>query len=172
MLAPKSILIQLVRMTDGDRGELQRYLVADQGAAALQHGVPADAPVPAVDGRRALEAGPEGALLVVSGAGQLEVHGDRLGRAADGQVAGEPEAGLAELLGSGRGEGDGRVVRGVEKGPAQVVVAPGAGGLDARRLDREPGAGLGRVFAVQAGSARELRELPPHRGEDRLADHK
>jgi hypothetical protein len=48
-----------------------------------------DAPVLAIDGGAALEADPGGAPAVVLDADELEVHGDRLGHAADGQVSGE-----------------------------------------------------------------------------------
>src|SRR5450755_3806319 len=63
----------------------------------------ADEPTP-------LEADPEVARRIVLGAGQLEVHGDRLGHAADGQVTGDLEVGLVDLLHPDRGAGDGRVV--------------------------------------------------------------
>ena len=49
---------------DGGDLELEGDLVADQHATSLETGVPADAPVPAVDDDGALEAGAEVAVRV------------------------------------------------------------------------------------------------------------
>src|SRR5439155_21576857 len=79
-----------------DRGdlELQRDLVADQDAAALERGVPGDAVVLAVDRDRALEADALVAERVLGRAFELERDRDRVGHALDGQVAGDLEGGL------------------------------------------------------------------------------
>src|SRR6478735_10306655 len=64
-------------------------LLGDQDAALFQAGVPGQAPVGAVE----LAGGLEGGLVVAPGVGgdavELDVEGDRLGDALDGQVAGE-----------------------------------------------------------------------------------
>src|SRR3954452_19778200 len=66
--------------------ELELDLLADEDAALVEADVPLEAPVAAVDGRLALEAGPEVAPRVVGGAGDLEVDRDRVGATVDGQV--------------------------------------------------------------------------------------
>src|SRR6478735_11494085 len=64
-------------------------LLGDQDAALFEVGVPGQAPVGAVE----LAGGLEGGLVVAPGVGgdavELDVEGDRLGDALDGQVAGE-----------------------------------------------------------------------------------
>ena len=69
--------------------ELELDLVRDEHAAGLERGVPGEAPVLAVDGDVTLEADPDVAERVLSGAGLLEDDRDRLGGALDGQVAGD-----------------------------------------------------------------------------------
>src|SRR3954453_20598362 len=73
---------------DGGDVELELDLVRHQEAAGLQRGVPGQAPLLAGDGGVTLEADPDVAERVAGGAGGLELDADRLGDAADGQVAG------------------------------------------------------------------------------------
>ena len=75
---------------DGGDLELEDDLLADEDAAGFERGVPVDAPVLAVDRGGALEADALVAVGIDGGAGVLEVDGDRLGDALDGQVAGDP----------------------------------------------------------------------------------
>src|SRR4051794_14969966 len=115
--------------------ELELDLVRDEDATGLEGGVPADAPVLAVDGRGALEPGADVAEGVLRGAGGLEDDGDRLGDALDGQVAGDGPV-VAVALDAGGDEGDvgvGLVLE--EVSGAQVRVAVGVAGVDAAALD-------------------------------------
>ena len=63
-------------------------LLGDQDAALFEVGVPGQAPVGAVELAGGLEAGLVVAPRVGGDAGELDVEGDRLGDALDGQVAG------------------------------------------------------------------------------------
>ena len=79
----------------------------------------------------ALEADAEVAEGVAGRAGGLEDDRDGLGDALDGQVAGDRPV-VAVALDLGRGEGDLRVVLGVEEvGRDEVAVAVGDAGVDA-----------------------------------------
>src|SRR6476469_7338696 len=69
--------------------ELQLDLLGDQHAAGLERGVPGQVPVLAVDRGRTLEADAQVAEGVTRRAGGLELEGDRLRDALDGQVAGD-----------------------------------------------------------------------------------
>src|SRR5215210_1690226 len=136
--------------------ELQDDLVADQNAAGLQRGVPGDAVVLAAYRHRALEAQPHVAERVGRGALELERDGDRVGDAPDRQVARQLEGRLVQLAHRGRDEGDLRVLgQGEEVVAAQVLVALGVAGVDARGVDDDPGAGAARVGAVDHGGALE-----------------
>src|SRR5215212_4537502 len=121
-----------------DRGdlELEDDLVADEDAAGLERGVPGDAVVLAADRDRALEADALVAERVLSGALELEGHRDPVRHVLDGQVAGDLEGGLVDLADVGGDEGDLRVLlEGEEVVGAQVLVALGVAGVDARRVD-------------------------------------
>ncbi len=118
-------------------------LLGDQDAALFEVGVPGQAPVGAVE----LAGGLEGGLVVAPGVGgdavELDVEGDRLGDALDGQVAGE---GVAVVGGADEGDlGEGVDVE--EVGAAQVGVAVGGAGADRGGLDDYGGDGLGDVIA-------------------------
>ena len=89
--------VGLVLLQDGLDGDGDVDLVADQQAAAVQRDVEVDAEVLAGDGRGALEADAGAAPRVAVGAEDLDVEGDRLGDALDGQVAGDEQALAAAL---------------------------------------------------------------------------
>src|SRR4051794_19743749 len=153
---------------DGRDLELQDDLVADQDTAGLQRSVPGDAVVLAADGHRALEADADVAERVGGRALELERDGDRVGDALDGQVTDQLEGRLVQLLHRGRDEGDLRVLReGEEVVAAQVLVALGVAGVDARGVDGDASTGGGRVRAVDHGGAVEGVE-----GAADLGDHR
>src|SRR3546814_14733260 len=83
---------------DGGDLELEGDLLADEHAAGFEGGVPVDAPVLAVDLGGALEADAGVVVRVDGAAAVLEVDGDGLGDALDGQVTGDPVLGVAGLL--------------------------------------------------------------------------
>src|SRR4051794_2058138 len=98
--------LRLFLLLDGGDLELEDDLLADEDAAGLEGGVPADAPVLAVDRHVALEAHAAVAPRVDGGSGVLEVEGDRLGDALDAQIAGDPEGLGVGLLEGGADEPD------------------------------------------------------------------
>lgn len=116
-----------------DRGdvELEGHRLADQDAAALQHGIPGGAPVLAVDACPAPEFDPDKAPGVGFGAVEPERHGYRLGDATQGEVSGGGEFCPVDLLDLGCAELDGRVVGDIKELGAQVIVAASVTGIDA-----------------------------------------
>src|SRR5215467_309367 len=72
---------------DGLGLDVDGDLVADHDAAALDGRVPADAEVVPVDDAGGGEARPRAAPRVGGEAAQLDLEGERLGDAADGQLA-------------------------------------------------------------------------------------
>src|SRR3954463_4403214 len=105
-VALSATLAGRVRSGDLDRRDVELHLdpVADQHAAGVQHGVPGQRPVAALDGQRALEADPGVAERVQRRAGEREVHRDRLGDVLDGEVAGDPVDLVVDLLDLGGDE--------------------------------------------------------------------
>src|SRR3954452_21814090 len=82
----------LVLLEDGLGGDQDVDLVADEEASAVHWDVEVNAPLLAGDGRRALETRTRSTPWVGRGAEELDVQGDRLGDALDGQVAGDKQA--------------------------------------------------------------------------------
>src|SRR4051794_7327160 len=125
----------LVLLEDGLHGDQEVDLVADQEASTVHRDVEVDAPLLAGDGRGALEAGAGAAPRVGLDAEELDVQGDRLGDALDGEVTGHEEP-LAAVLDDGAGEGHRAIVLHVEEvAGAQVRVAVLVAGVDRVEVD-------------------------------------
>src|SRR3954471_977794 len=133
----------LVLLEDGLHGDQDVDLVADEKASAVHRDVEVDAPLLAGDRRGALEARAGAAPRVGLDAEELDVQGDRLGDALDGQVTGHEQA-LAAVLDAGADEGHRAVVLHVEEvAGAQVRVTVLVAGVD--RVQVDGGAGPGGV---------------------------
>src|SRR5690606_3468900 len=128
-----------------------------------------DAPVLAVDHGLTLEPDAVVAERVHGGAGVLEVDGDRVGDALDGQIPADAEGGLVDDLDAGGDEPDLRVVLHVEEVvAAQVGIAVSVARVDAGGLDHQLGAGAGGVLGVEVAGALELIEVAADLGDHRV----
>src|SRR3954466_4268701 len=90
----------LVLLEDGLGGDQDVDLVTDEEAPAVHRDVEVNAPLLARDRGRALEPGARATPRGRLGPEELDVQGDRLGDALDGQVAGDQQA-LATVLDPG-----------------------------------------------------------------------
>src|SRR6266566_7084656 len=145
-------------------------LVADDDAAALDRGVPADPEVVPVDDGGRAEAQASATPRVVPETADLDLQGDRLGDAADREVAVDQEV-IAVRPDAGRPERQLGVGLDLEEVAApQVVVALLRAGRDGRQLDLGLGVGVERVRRGLDG-ARELLELAANLGHHQVPCH-
>src|SRR5436853_410922 len=123
-------------LLDGLDLELEAGLLAHENAAALEGGIPGEAEVLTVDLGAGREAGPTAAPGVGRPTVVLDVEGDGLGHAVDGEVTHEAETARRVPLHPGAPERDLGVPLDVEEvGRAQVLVPLRVAGLDAGRVD-------------------------------------
>src|SRR5690349_18062251 len=152
------------------RGDLEDELdlVRDEEAAGLERGVPDQAPVPAVQGGRAVPTRAGVAVRVLGDAVELPGDIDGVGHPGDGEVAGGDDLIAVDLHGRAR-EGDAGVLCDLEEvGAAQVAVALVVAGGDAVGVDVHPEAAALGVLHVDRRAPGEDVEVPARGGDHRV----
>src|SRR5205807_2287687 len=166
---PSRNLLALVNRFDLD---LEADRLAQHEAAGLEGRVEADAKVVLVDlaGCREAHAGPH--LRMRDDTEVLGVEGDRLGGAADRQVAGQREIGAPLLNRAARAEGDRWVVLHVQEvGRTDVRVTVRIAGVDTGGVDRSLHLGIFGLLGHLDGPG-ELAELAAYLADHQVTNHK